>query len=283
MAAATKKCAHCGTQVELDARHCPNCPASFEEDDSGVPSRRRRSSRIPQPVLWLAILAVIGLGMWRFINFVMTWADNQTSNNPLTEMTQALNDGKTSSVGNVSPNIHAPITEEPPADASSSDEPDSSAIMISHAEPEKPARRPGRRRKAGAAEPPAAARAASSDEWKLRGTVYDLVSLKPAAGVPMTLKDAETSRVIETITDAKGRYRLTVPALPGRGYSVIFGSPNYASSYLNPGTEGIRDKDEAYRRKLAADLNHALTPPYPLEGYGAAPIVTDYYLAPRQQ
>ena len=147
--------------------------------------------------------------------------------------------------------------------------------MISH-DQEAPA--PRARGRSQARSP---AKAKGPQEWRLRGTVYDLVTLRPVAGVQVTLKDSETARAVDTLTDAGGRYRFNVPPLPGRGYSVVFTSAKYSPSYVNPDDESVRERSPEERKQLASQLAHEMDPPYPVQGLAGEPVTTDFYLAPR--
>jgi hypothetical protein len=120
-------------------------------------------------------------------------------------------------------------------------------------------------------------------EWKLRGTVYDLTTLKPLAGCAVVFTDVETNRSIQTRTDSAGGYRTIVPPLgEGAGYSVTIGKNGYAPNYLDPGTEGVRQMDAAQRKELARDLAATLTAtPATVESASEKPLVTDFFLAPR--
>lgn len=284
----TKKCRSCGTAVPLDTLHCPNCPASFETEEDNIFSNRRRTTRVSPAVLWTLAIAVVCLGMWRLITFVLVYADNEAASNPIDQMTQSLS-GSTTTASEQAMSVVAPTPAPAGAhpapsagsaqpsgdqdDAASSD--DAQAIMISH-DDEAPAPRakakPARHRPAKPKGP---------QEWRLRGTVYDVVTLRPAAGVQVTLKDSETSRSIDTVTDAAGRYRFNVPPLPGRGYSVVFTSPKYAPSYVDPDDESIRERSPEERKQLASQLARELDPPYPVQGLAGEPVTTDFYLAPR--
>lgn len=117
-------------------------------------------------------------------------------------------------------------------------------------------------------------------EWRLRGGVYDLVTLKPVPRCAMTFADEGSTARLRSSTDSQGRYRVTVPALKNRGYAVALQCQGYASSYLNPGAEGVRAMSEEDRRSLASDLAKALDPPYTLQAYASKPLITDFFVAP---
>ena len=119
-------------------------------------------------------------------------------------------------------------------------------------------------------------------EWKLRGTVYDLTTLKPLAGCQLTFTDVETNRNISTRSNSEGRYRALVPSLPERGYTVKAEKSGYSPNYLDPGTEEVRAMSAAQRRELAKGLADTLAgTPATVKGVGAQPLITDFFLAPR--
>ncbi len=127
---------------------------------------------------------------------------------------------------------------------------------------------------------PASRRRAS--EWRLRGAVYDLTTLRPLAGCRMGFSDPRSDRLVATRTDAAGRYRLVVPPLDGRGYAVSISKAGYAPVYLDPGTEGVRAMSPSKRAGLAKDLAATLGgTPAEVQGLSDEPLITDFYLAPR--
>lgn len=120
-------------------------------------------------------------------------------------------------------------------------------------------------------------------EWKLRGTVYDLTTLKPLASCAIQFTDEARNRSIMTRTDSGGRYRALVPPLSsGRGYGVAIERSGYAPNYLDPGVEGVREMSADQRRNLARGLSATLAAePATVQSAGEKPVVTDFFLAPR--
>ncbi len=118
-------------------------------------------------------------------------------------------------------------------------------------------------------------------EWKLRGTVYDLLTLMPVAGARLVLIDNETNLRAVVQTDGQGRYRTILPPLPGRGYAVTISKAGYANSYLNPGTEGVAEMPPERRKELIKDLSSMIAEPASLEPHSGTPLVTDFHLAPK--
>lgn len=304
MASQTKKCPNCRTAVELDARHCPNCPYSFPEEGSGVPARRY-GRRPPEPVFWALILAVIGLGCWRLVNFVMSYADTESRSNPITQATRSLSEAPPPA-----PEQQAAVSEAKKlaADGGPEGEADISAIEISHeaaatSPAPKPAKATAARRKPSkpveqddeadmtaiqiSHDPSIRGKAARPwkeekvTEWRFRGKVFDMITLEPIPGVQLAFKDPQSGRKVQTLTDSKGGYRLIVPALPAGAYSIVIDDPRYASAYMNPWGESVPALSEAVRLKTAYELTRSLDPPYDVQG-GPTPVETDLYIAPRR-
>jgi hypothetical protein len=117
-------------------------------------------------------------------------------------------------------------------------------------------------------------------EWRLRGRVYDLVTLKPVAGALIILTDNETNARAETMTNAEGRYRTVLPPLRERGYAVGIKKNGYAQSYAGPESAGVKDLDAGSRKELARQLSRSVEAPTALEPGSDAPLVTDFFLAP---
>lgn len=117
-------------------------------------------------------------------------------------------------------------------------------------------------------------------EWRLRGVVYDLVSLKPISGCELTFTDSATRSREKCVTDSKGRYKITLAPLSGRGYQVTLVKSGYASNYLNPSTEDVAQMPAPSRVELSRDLAETTAEPAMLQPYDGKPFVTDFHLAP---
>ncbi len=140
------------------------------------------------------------------------------------------------------------------------------------------------------AEPLSAARAIAAETeepeeaaargWHLRGVVYDLLTLKPLPGCAMTFTDPVGHGREHCATDARGRYRIVLPPLSGRGYQVAIGKSGYAINYLNPATEGVAEMAAESRSELAKDLAKTAAEPASLQPYDKSQFVTDFHLAP---
>ena len=256
-------CPGCGAKLRPDMLACPNCPMSFPEDDgpSGAvnPLKQSRYWKFVFPVIFFggigAIVWYLGTG--------------------LMHLGEANSEIET---GNLFGGAQKATTAAIPTPAGGADDEiaqapdDGGMVSIVRVDDDSPAR-------TGAPRPPASA---PVTEWKLRGTIYDLTTLKPLSGVELTFADEERNLSIKTRSDAAGRYRVLVPPLSGRGYSVAAAKHGYASNYLDPGTEGVREKDATERESIARDLASTLSAaPSTIQSVSAKPLVTDFYLAPR--
>lgn len=129
--------------------------------------------------------------------------------------------------------------------------------------------------------PSEARRTKTISEWKLRGAIYDLLTLKPVPSVTMVFIDNETNSRAQILTDTHGRYRTVLPPLAGRGYLVTLSKSGYAKSYLNPGTEGVPEMSLERRTEIAKELSSQLAEPAMVEPNSDAPLMTDFHIAPQ--
>ena len=259
-----EKCPGCGAKLRPDMLACPNCPMSFPEDagprGSVNPLKQSRYYQFLFPALFFG---AIGAAIWYLGMGLMHLglANNQVeSGNIFGEKTKApapATVGETVSGGASGPEIR-------PSEARPSD--DDGVVMISHVGVQA-----------------AAATSKAPREWRLRGSVYDLVTLKPLAGCAIQFTNEATNRSIMTRSDSAGRYRTIVPSLSGgSGYSVSIEKSGYAPNYLNPGTEGVREMAAGERKGMARDLaTTTAVEPATVQSVSEKPFITDFYLAPR--
>lgn len=238
-----KKCPACGSELPVDAASCSFCPYSFPEEEarSDIEQIGQQQSWSPLPLmLGLSAVAVVA-GLW------MTIASTE-SVLPETK-DSALKAGAARS----SPAQYAQrpleLQQEPPEAASS-----------------------------GSQEAPKAA--ALPKEWKMRGVVYDLMTLAALPRCQVVFRDDSVNALAETFTDEKGRYRMILPPLEGRGYAINIHKEGYAASYLDPTMAGVPQLSREKRAALARELAGAVLSPFSLEPESVAPLVTDFYLAP---
>ncbi|OGR97281.1 MAG: hypothetical protein A2V88_17600 [Elusimicrobia bacterium RBG_16_66_12] len=251
-------CPGCGTKLEPEMLACPNCPMSFPEDEptSGVhPLRQTKAYAFLMPALFFAAV----LGGVLYLAFGLFRLGEQ---NAVPEPSPIFRDraSTTTASADSSPTGYsAAAPEEEPA---AGEEPAAVAVSIVAQEPEKKRRR--------------------VKEWRLRGHVYDLSTLRPVPGCALVFVDDQAGRRVETRSRDDGSYRVVAAPLPDRGYSASLSKQGYSPAYLNPGTEGVPQMPAAQRNELSKELSVTLTfTPYSVQAYDEQPLVTDFYLAPR--
>lgn len=252
---APPKCPGCGTKLQPDMESCPNCPMSFHDappEKSALQNDNFRNFGIPiiifgglAGVLWWSSQT-----MWKAVEAGVK--DQQIA-------APAPKSGKSEDGMSVSDTIQAKVDE--PGSALAADEEEGSGAISVMADR-------GRRAKA-------------VTEWKMRGVIYDLRTLKPVPAARLIFTDNETNMRAVIQSDDQGRYRAILPPLPGRGYVVTISKPGYASSYLNPGTEGVAEMPGERRRELVKELSSLVAEPASLEPNSGTPLITDFHLAPQ--
>jgi hypothetical protein len=265
---APPQCPGCGTNLQPDMESCPNCPMSFHDappEKTALQNDTFRTFGIP-----IIIFGGLAGALW--------WYS--------TTMWKAVSAGVEDQ----------PISAAPAKPAKSEDGMSVSAVI--QAKVDELAEKPG-----GTGEAPTAGAAFEADEeegagvisvmkghgpsakvvteWKMRGVIYDLLTLKPVPAARLIFSDSETNMRAVIQTDGSGRYRAILPPLPGRGYVVTIAKAGYASSYLNPGTEGVAEMSAASRRELVKELSSLIAEPASLEPHSHTPLVTDFHLAPK--
>jgi hypothetical protein len=277
------KCPNCGTKLRREMLHCPNCPMSFPEDDPSArvhPLKQSKYYQFVLPALFFVGLGYliwsIGIGLFRLGSESadgdvsgMLHGGTPTVSNPTAAQ-------KNAAMGVVESTEEAKAAEEPKSPEPEAPAETGETMVIAHGD-SAPLPPPPPARVEAPAPTPKPAR-----EWRLRGTVYDLVSLQPLPFTTVLLVDQELNRRIETRTDSSGAYRTVVPSLPDRGYTVQLQKDGYSPTYLSPETEGVRRMPLEKRRALARDLAATFTSePATLQAPDAKPVRTDFYLAPR--
>ena len=258
-----KRCPSCKTDVPDDVRVCPNCPYSFPEepDNPGAPPASVGTFWTPVPLILMALaagglisiwLVVVNAGRGRKEHDAGIVATMRGDNSAQTLSGAAAIKPAPAVKPEASPLLRAAVDGE--------EEEEAATVVIAHEEGSKPA-------------PPV-------KEWKMRGYVYDLITLGPVARGKLVFTDVLTNAHFETATDQTGRYRVILPPLPGRGYLVNITQTGYAPTYLNPGTENVSGMPETQRRELCKDLATAILQPAELVPHGADPLVTNFYIAP---
>lgn len=290
--AAPAKCPGCGTKLQPDWENCPNCPMSFPdvEPASASPLKNSPYRDVVRPALFFAAL---GFGLWALMGGLWKVAKDSDaavapaggSSDMSGDVVQKVLDGQLANPGAAKTTIdkfYDAAQDKPGASealfkggagAASTAESGATSAISSGDEGEGSGT-------ISITAAPAGPRPKAVREWKLRGTVYDLVTLKPVPGCAVTFVDNETNDKITTTSNAKGLYRAIVPPLPERGYQVSVSKSGYAKTYLEPGLQEPAQLDEATRRGMASDLAASIAQPSTVLPPGGEPHVTDIYLAP---
>jgi hypothetical protein len=248
-------CPACGGKLPPYVEACPFCPWSYQEEGV-VPYHKRRGRDFSGPLWFVGAIVAIGAVAWFSLNHVIEFAGRDGSSRSVETLRAAAGDKNDKSGKMV---VDARNVAKAPAEP----EP---VIMI--AQESGRLERPAKRRRRA--------------EWRLRGAVYDMVTLKPVVGATIILKDVELNRRIETTTDGEGRYKASVAPLTGRGYVVSFDDPNYASgAFIDPGNDALRGKPRVERERLAQELARSVMAPQSLQADDDAPLITNFYLAPK--
>jgi len=266
-------CPSCFVKLEPHMLACPNCPMSFPEDDgpaagSSNPLKQSRYYQFALPVLFFAAL---GMTIWWLASGLFRLGE-ENANAPGLKLSNArpLVQGEGALSRSTETSSYPPSTEKAPAYEGAG------TVSIAPVEDEAPSGTVS----VAVPEPAHRKRAKVVKEWKLRGHVYDLATMKPLAGCELVFTDGETR--IRTRSNSEGNYRVIVPSLPDRGYTVTAAKGGYSPNYLDPGTEGVREMDASRRQQLAKELGATLSAtPATIQGVGAEPLITDFYLAKR--
>ena len=273
MTPAPRLCPECKGEVPPYATACPHCPYSFVDDygELKVPEKKKEKAAeaqdhavevqahwSPVPIILAAAGALVVFGLWRLV--ATGGADLKRAELPsVAETTQSLPRPSTAAAPGVFASSRSAYAEPMPGGASSPGE-DPGTLMVeveaAPAEPEKPA--------------------IVVKEWKMRGFVYDVVSLAPLPSCKVVFSDVQSNTRFETATDASGRYRMILAPLTGRGYAVSLRQPGYSATYA---AGDIKSLPEAARLSLAKKLATSVEA-QTLAHDSNEPLVTDLYVAP---
>lgn len=247
-------CPECRHPVPPHATACPNCPASWEneEEDGALPRRHGPDISIPMPVLWLGMLGLLVLMFWKGMSRFIDVADEQKDGfftNVVANHIQDL-DPKT-----------ARATKGGPGDGT----------MGSYAS--------FHQRSANAPDPELDESLAQKDteNWHFRGRIIDANTLAPVADCKMEFVPEHGGARAAASADEDGYYRVTLKPREG-GYRVLLAKAGYASGYLEPGQDvaGMSPEDREAASEDAIRSNDS----YDVEATGPEVLPTDFYLPP---
>ncbi len=271
---APAKCPLCGTKLQPDWESCPNCPMSFTEkspEKSALQNDNFRNFGIP-----LLLFGGLAYVMWAFSQYMWNTAESSTHNVAAIAQQAAGSPAAVVKGAGVVPTNSKAIQGLVNEQVTGQFNPDGDA--------------PPETKKAGEEDegpgtisimPDKRAKTKVVSEWRMRGAIYDLITLKPVAGVRMIFTDNQTNSKAQIQSDVHGNYRAILPALPGRGYLVTLSKPGYEKAYLDPGTEGVAEMPEERRREIAKELSSLIAEPASLQPNSDTPLVTDFHIAPK--
>jgi hypothetical protein len=119
-------------------------------------------------------------------------------------------------------------------------------------------------------------------EWKFQGRILDVSSLSPIPHCEITFSDNLTDHRIHSRTDAKGNYRVMLPALKGRQYQVTISKAGYAPTAQASNSQEISRLTSAQRLRIAKDLRTTLSAEMVKIKSGDERVqIIDFFLAPR--
>lgn len=269
---APANCPLCGTKLQPDWESCPSCPMSFLDappEKTALQNDNFRNFGIP--ILFFGGLAY---GLWAFSEYMWRTAEQGTK----------------AVAGALSPTANSPTIIKGggivPSDSAGIqglvNEQRTGVYDPTGADPLPEAVKPPVEEGPGLISimPEKGDRPKAVFEWRMRGVVYDLITLKPVPGAHLIFTDNTTNSRAQILTDSKGRYRAVLPSLAGRGYLVSLSKAGYLKSYLNPGTEGVADLPLERRRELVQELSSLIAEPYEVHPNSDEPLVTDFHIAP---
>lgn len=289
------KCPDCGTKLGAEDEACPNCPWSYKEPE-GENNPLKAESRLRDVALPAAFFGLLGFGVWKLGLGLLKVGQDQsqletgsftTGGAPVSKAAvdknmedsiakaRAIIDGDASGVGGTR-DLAAELENRAPGASGGTGERAGGGVSVMPAD----AADTGEGQGTISVTKETGTTVSAPREWRLRGRVYDLVTLKPVPGAMIVLLDNETNARAETMTNKEGRYRTVLPPLRERGYVVAIKKSGYAQSYAGPESAGVKDLDAGSRKELARQLSRSVESPTSLEPGSEAPLVTDFFLAP---
>lgn len=270
---APAQCPLCGTKLQPDWESCPNCPMSFLDAPPEKGALQNDNFRnFGLPILFFGGLAY---ALWAFGGYMWRTAEQGTKGH--VEVLKGTGASPAAiKGGGVVPSDSAGIQGLVNEQRTGKYDPTGADPMP---EPVKPAEEEGPGIVSIMAEK--GDRPKAVFEWKMRGVIYDLLTLQPVPGVHMIFTDNVTNSRAQIMTDPQGRYRAILPALAGRGYLVSLSKTGYLKSYLDPGTEGVADMTIERRAEIVKELSSLIAEPASLQPNSDTPLVTDFHIAPK--
>ncbi|MBI3551899.1 MAG: carboxypeptidase regulatory-like domain-containing protein [Elusimicrobia bacterium] len=92
-------------------------------------------------------------------------------------------------------------------------------------------------------------------EWTVSGSVYDLLTLRPAAGARLNFENRASGEVFKAKTDAGGHYRVRLPKLIEGGYWVVVSAKGYRGDYLEEASPPYTSRTRAGREDALSEAS----------------------------
>jgi len=108
---------------------------------------------------------------------------------------------------------------------------------------------------AGLAAKPSDERNAADDNWRVSGTVFDLVSLSPIRRARLIFTDRQTGRDYPARTDSRGEYQIRLPKLRHGGYALRLRINNREAMYLEDMGPPLRSQTERQRLETVSSFD----------------------------
>ncbi|UPT72410.1 MAG: hypothetical protein M0D55_10455 [Elusimicrobiota bacterium] len=294
---APAKCPGCGTKLQPDWESCPSCPLSFLDAPPERGALQNDNFRAyGLPAILFGGLAFV---MYQFSQFMWRTAEQNTemydTNAKAASAKREATTSREKIGGGVVPVDSKAIQGLVNEQVTGVYDPEGDARNLPSDGPGEQGRGAPARQARGEAAPEetgpgivsitaAPTKRKAVREWKLRGGIYDLITLKPVPGVRMVFTDNATNSRAHIVTDQQGRYKVVLPPLtdPDRGYLVSITKAGYETTYLNPGTEGVAEMPLERRQEMVRELSTLIGEPATVHPDSETPLVTDFHLAPKQ-
>lgn len=266
---APAKCPLCGTKLQPDWESCPNCPMSFLDAPPEKTAFQNDNFRtFGLPIIFFGGFAY---ALWAFSQYM--WRTAEKGTETVSTLAKTMTGSPSPKGGGVVPSDSAGLQGLVSEQGTGKYDPTGTEAQKSSVEDEGPG--------TISIMPEKGVKSKVLAEWKMRGVIYDLITLKPVPGVHMIFTDNVTNSRAQIKTDDEGRYRVILPTLPGRGYLVTLSKTGYEKSYLDPGTESVDAMPLERRKEIAKELSSLIAEPASLQPNSDSPLVTDFHMAPK--
>lgn len=229
MSAPTAPCPGCGTELEAAALSCYLCGRGRTRAEiiKGLAGQREaQAAERRRPALALALLILAGLA------FVIA---REALKRPAASPAAAPGAPAAPVVSGAYPAVSGRTASDAPLPPGLTQAPAAPPVPATPAPP-----------------PPVDPDAVPEGKWVIKGLVHDLFDVKPVSGAKLLFIDRAGEGRFSARTDAKGRYRLLVPA-SSVGYELRISHPRYKKDYIEDGDPPLRLKSAALREQAAYD------------------------------